>query len=316
MITLAVVAAVFGAGAVITLMGSWLIERAHPPRGRFIAIDGQRQHVVELDRAAAGRVGEPPIVLLHGAGCNLEDMRFALGERLAARQRIIFVDRPGQGWSERPGGQGASPDEQAAMLCKLLDRLAVERAVLVGHSWGGTLALTFALDQPERVAGLVLLAPPTHPRLGRMTALYTILGAPVVGWLFAHTLVLPFAAAALGVGVRAPFRPQAPPDHYLKRAAGFLLLRPAMFLANARDIAGLQKFLAKQVARYGALAAPTILITGDRDPVVALRHHAMALAAATPAIKLIVLPNVGHMPHHADPDRVVAAIEEQITNCK
>jgi pimeloyl-ACP methyl ester carboxylesterase len=316
MITLAVVAAVFGAGAIVTLIGSWLIERAHPPRGRFIDIDGQRQHVVELGRGAAGRPHEPPVVLLHGAGCNLEDVRLALGERLTARQRVIFVDRPGQGWSERPAGQGASPAEQAAILRKLLDRLSVERAVLVGHSWGGTLALTFALDHPDRVAGLVLLAPPTHPRLGRMTALYTILGAPFVGWLFAHTLMLPFAAAALGPGVRAPFRPQGPPDHYLKRAAAFLLLRPAMFLANARDIAGLQKFLAKQMARYGELAAPTILITGDRDPVVPPPQHAMALAAAVPAIKLIVQPNVGHMAHHADPDRVIAAIDEQMENCE
>jgi pimeloyl-ACP methyl ester carboxylesterase len=314
MITLVVVAAFFGAGAIVTAIGSWLIERAHPPRGHFIDIDGRRQHVVELHRAAAGRSDEPPIVLLHCAGCNLEDMRFALGDRLAARQRVIFVDRSGQGWSERPAGPGASPTDQAAILRKLLDQLAVERAVLVGHSWGGTLALTFALDHPDRVAGLVLLAPPIHPRLGRMTALYTILGAPFVGWLLAHTLVLPFAAAALGTGVRAPFRPQALPDHYLKRAAAFLLLRPAKFLANARDIAGLQKFLVKQMARYGELAAPTVLITGDRDPAVPPPQHAMALAAAVPAIKLIVLPNVGHMAHHADPDRIIAAIEELATS--
>ena len=118
---------------------SRLIERAHPPRGRFIEIDGLRQHVVELGSHA----GQRRIVLLHGAGCNLEDMRLALGERLAARHRVILVDRAGLGWSERKGRRGSSPAYQAAMLRDVLDRLAVERAIVVGHSWGGALAASF-----------------------------------------------------------------------------------------------------------------------------------------------------------------------------
>jgi hypothetical protein len=95
MITLAVVVAVFVAGAVVTVIGSWLVERVHPPRGRFVGIDGAHQHVVELGRGAAGRSDEPPIVLLHGAGCNLEDMRLALGGRLAAaQQRHSLIPQP------------------------------------------------------------------------------------------------------------------------------------------------------------------------------------------------------------------------------
>ena len=81
-------------------------------------------------------------------------MRLALGERLAARYRVILLDRPGLGWSERRGGDGSSPTYQAAMLNAVLDRLDVGRAIVVGHSWGGLLALTFALDYPQRAAGL------------------------------------------------------------------------------------------------------------------------------------------------------------------
>ena len=81
---LTVVAAFLGGGAAVTFIGAKLIERAHPPRGRFLEIGGLRQYVVELGEAA-GLVNAPAIVLLHGAGCNLEDMRLALGERLAAR---------------------------------------------------------------------------------------------------------------------------------------------------------------------------------------------------------------------------------------
>ena len=144
MLTAAVV--ILAAGAVVTWIGSRLIERAHPPRGRFIEVGGLRQHVVELGETH----GEaPPLVLVHGAGCNLEDMRLALGERLAARHRVILIDRAGLGWSERKGRRGSAPAYQAAMLRDVLDRLGVARAILVGHSWGGALALAFGLDHPR-----------------------------------------------------------------------------------------------------------------------------------------------------------------------
>ncbi len=307
MVTLAVIAAVLGAGAVITRVGSRLIERMHPPRGRRIAVNELSEHIVELG-AADGGAGAP-IVLLHGAGCNVEDLR-ELGERLAVRHRVILVDRPGQGWSETSGRRSSSPAVQAATLSEVLDRIGVSPAVVVGHSFGGAVAAAFALDYPDRVAALVLLAPPTHPDQRRLTALYTVLAAPVFGWLFARTLALPLAAFAFAPGLRNSFLPQSPPADYIPRCASFLLLRPKAFLANARDIAGLHAFLTRQATRYGTLRAPTLIVTGDRDRIVSPRRHAMALAAAVPAAKLVVLPGVGHMPHHADPDRIFALIEE------
>ena len=79
------------------------------------------------------------------------------------------------------------------MLSAVLDRLGVDRVILVGHSWGGLLALTFALDYPQRVAGLVVVAPPTHPWLGQTTWFYSVFAIPVAGRVFAHTLTLPSA---------------------------------------------------------------------------------------------------------------------------
>lgn len=308
-LALIIVVALFGAGAIMTLIGARSIAREHPPRGRRIDLDHLREHVVELE-AADGGEGGMPLVLLHGAGSNLEDMRLALGERLAARHRVILVDRPGAGWSERRGRQSSSPAVQAAMLRELLDRLGVARAVLVGHSWGGALALAFALDYPRHTAGLVLLSPPTHPHLRRMTRLYRPLAAPIFGWLFAHTLALPLAAATFGAGIRTAFAPQLPPRHYLKDTAAFLLLRPAAFLANARDMADLQSFLARQAPRYRGLAVPAVIVQGDCDGIVPVEKHAKTLAADAPHAKLVVLSGIGHMPHHAATDQVVAEIEE------
>ena len=309
-LALIILAALLGAGALVTLAGSQLIARAHPLRGRRLEVAGLRQHVVEFG-PGDGSAGELPLVLLHGAGCNLEDMRLALGERLAAGHHVFLVDRPGQGWSEGRGQQSSSPAAQAAMLRGLLDCLGVARAVLIGHSWGGALALSFALDYPQRTAGLVLLSPPTHPHLRRrMMQLYRMLATPLAGWLFAHTLALPLAAATFSAGIRAAFAPQLPPRHYLEGSAAFLLLRPGAFLANARDMADLRGFLARQAPRYRELAVPMVIVQGDCDGVVSIERHAKALATAVPQARLVVLPGVGHMPHHAATDRVVAEIEE------
>lgn len=308
MTTIAIIVIVLCAGAVITFIGTMLIERAHAPSGRFIDVGGFRQHVVELG-SRSDTHSAPPVVLLHGAGANLQDMNVALGELLAGHHRVVLVDRPGFGFSTRKARQGSSPADQAGVLRLVLDQLGIERAILVGHSWGGSLALTFALDFPQRVAGLVLIAPPTHPRMRFMTWNNAILATPL-GWLFAYTLALPFGVLLIELGIRAAFLPQAPPARYSKRSAAWLVLRPKTLLANWADVGGLDPFLRRQVGRYGTLAAPIIVLNGDRDPLVKAEHHMSELAAAMPTVKVEVLHGFGHMLHHAAADRVAAAVAE------
>jgi pimeloyl-ACP methyl ester carboxylesterase len=310
---LAVVAVILLIGAVVTFIGKVLIERAHPPRGRFVEIGGLRQHFIETAEPAQAAHQDVPIILIHGAGCNLEDMRLALGDRLAGR-RVISIDRPGHGWSERGWSdrQGSSPEYQAAMVRQVLDRLGIDRAIVVGHSWGGTLALRLALDHPQRVCGLVLLAPPLYPLFHGATWFYELMATPFLGPLIAHIMLLPVGLPFIGVGFWGAFLPQMPPRRYLKRAGTLLSLRPKTFLANSRDITDLKINIPPQAARYATLAVPTTIITGDRDLIVAARRHAIAFAAAVPAAKLVVLPGIGHMLHHAAPARVVAEIERMM----
>jgi pimeloyl-ACP methyl ester carboxylesterase len=252
-------------------------------------------------------------VLLHGASGNLEDMRLALGETLSARHRVILVDRPGHGWSERADDiEDASPARQAAMVGELLDRLGVERAVIVAHSFAATVATALALDEPARVAGLVLMAPALHPWPGGIAWYYSLAATPVVGPLFVRTVALPVGLGLVRPTVGVVFAPQSAPSDYVERAAIMLVLRPQNFLSNARDVARLNAFVTAQAPRYATIKAPTTIITGDRDTVVTPRIHAHALAAALPHSKLVVLEGVGHMPHHVARDRVVAAIEEMV----
>jgi pimeloyl-ACP methyl ester carboxylesterase len=310
LIALIIVIAIVAAGVVITALGVAWLERIHRPAGRFVPIAGGRLHVVDLSppRAPVG----PPVVLLHGASGNLEDQRLTLGRALAARRRVILIDRPGHGFSDRPGGRAdASPGRQAALVAQALRELGVvERAIIVGHSWSGALAAAFALDFPQGVAGLVLLSPVTHPWPGGLFWYNALAVRPVIGPLFVRALALPLGLLMIGNAVANVFTPQRPPPDYVRRSASRLVLRPAEFIANAQDIAGLKPFVTAQVPRYRAITAPTVIIAGDRDTVVSVNLHARAVAALIPGAKLVLLEGIGHMPQHVAAEAIVEAIDE------
>jgi pimeloyl-ACP methyl ester carboxylesterase len=304
------IAAIFGAGAIVTAIVVGRIEAAHPPSGRFIAVTGGRLHVLELSPPAGIAEDRWPVVLVHGASSNLEDLRLALGDRLAANRRVILVDRPGLGWSDRPDGAAdASPVRQATLIAEALDRMGVERFVLVAHSLGGAIATAFALAYPDRLAGLVLIAPVTHPWVGGLAWYNAVLSAPIAGAFFARTLALPLGELLLEGGGTAVFAPQRMPPDYINRAAIRLLLRPSRFISNAQDVAVLKAYVIGQAPHYQDIATPTVVLTGTADGIVSPSIHAPAFAAALPHARLVLLDGVGHMPHYAATDAVVEAID-------
>jgi pimeloyl-ACP methyl ester carboxylesterase len=250
-------------------------------------------------------------VLLHGASGNLADMWLALGERLAARYRVILIDRPGHGWSDRPGGVAdASPAAQAELIHDALGVLGIKRPIVLGHSWSGALATAYALDLPDETSGLMLLAPVTHPWPGGIGLINDVVALPLIGPLIARTLILPAGFFLLKPGVAGVFRPDTPPPDYGARTAVAMLLRPSEFIANAQDLSGLKAFVRAQAPRYGELKMPVTIIAGDRDPVVYTDIHSRAIARQVRQATLTVLPGVGHMVQYVAADLVVDAIDE------
>jgi pimeloyl-ACP methyl ester carboxylesterase len=291
--------------AALTAIGTVMIERQYPPAGRFVEVTGGRLHVLER-----GQPDAPVVVLLHGASGNLQDVNAALGALLATRYRVIMIDRPGHGWSDRPGGDDdASPARQAALIAQALEKLGVARAILVGVSWSGALATNYALTFQERVTGLVLLAPVSHRWPGGIAWNYRLASMPVLGPLFVRTALMLLAYPMLDRLVGAAFAPQAMPDGYPARAALALALRPGEFLANARDVANLKANVTLQAHRYGEIRVPVVIVAGDRDTTVSPDIHSKALAAAIPNAKLIILPGVGHIIHHAKAELVIGEID-------
>jgi pimeloyl-ACP methyl ester carboxylesterase len=285
------------------------IEARYPPRGRFVPVTGGRLHV--LDRPAAQ--GEPfgTIVLVHGASGNLADIDLALGARLASRHRVLVIDRPGHGWSDRPGGRAdASPARQAQLVREALDALGVERAVIVGHSWSGALATNLALDHSEKVSALLLLSPVTHPWPGGVSWQNPAAASRFLGEFLVRTVVLPLGTLTMKPIVRGIFSPQSPPPGYVENADIPLILRPGQFRANAQDINELNPFMARQAPRYPAITVPTTIITGDQDHIVTPEIHSHAISRQIAGARLVVIHGAGHMPHHTATDRVLEEIED------
>lgn len=299
--------------ALLTQLGVLVLQRSYPAQGRIVDVAGGRVHVLDTGpRDAPG----PPIVMIHGATSNLGSMRVPVGDELAKTHRVILIDRPGHGWSTRDDLVRSSPAIQARMIDETLRSIGIDRAIIVVHSLAGALAPLLALDYPDRVAGLVMLAPVTYPWPGGVGEYNRILTTPVIGPLLAYTITLPLGLLLTAPGARAVFSPQIMPDGYVAAAAIPLVLRPRNFLANAWDLMTLKPAVAAQTWRYGAIAVPTVVITGDADTTVSTEIHSRPFAAAVPGAKLIVLPGVGHMVPNAAPAVVIGEIETMIAGLK
>jgi pimeloyl-ACP methyl ester carboxylesterase len=200
------------------------------------------------------------------------------------------------------------------MIDEALAKLGVGRAVFVVHSWAGALGARMALDYPERVAGMVMLAPVAYPWPGGVGLYNKIVAMPVIGPLLAYTITLPLGTLLIDAGVRGVFLPQPVPDGYVENTATSLLLRPREFLANARDLVTLKAEVAEQAPRYAEIKAPiTIIASDESDKTVSTNIHSRPLAATAPNAKLIVLPGLGHMVQNAVPDLVISEIEAMLS---
>jgi pimeloyl-ACP methyl ester carboxylesterase len=301
-----VVVAVLLMLALFTQFGVFVLEWLHSAGERRIQVTGAALNVVELGPPDAAAV---PVVLLHGASSNLEAMRRPIGELLATHHRVILIDRPGHGFSPRERETDSTPATQAKMIDEALEKLGTGPVVLVAHSLAGALGARMALDYPKRVAGLVLLAPVTHPWFGGVGWYNKAVTTPVLGPLLAYTVTLPLGVLLADQTVRRVFLPQAMPENFVKETATLLLLRPREFLANARDLVTLKQAVAEQAPFYSAIKAPVTVIAGDADKTVSTSIHSRPFAASVPNAKLIVLPGMGHMIQNAAPDLVVSEIE-------
>jgi pimeloyl-ACP methyl ester carboxylesterase len=296
-------------------LASAAIRRRHPAPGVFLALDGGHLHLRDI-----GPRDAPPertVLLLHGASGNHLDLLVPLRPALEARGfRIIAIDRPGLGWSGREHAwRAGSPDGQAALIDRVLETLGVSRCLVLGYSLSGAVASALALDRPRRVAGLLLLCPVTHPWPGGIDWHYRLASLPVIGRVFCWTLVPPVGRLRMRGSVRSVFLPQTAPEDYISATAVPMILRPESFRANARDVAGLFEHVSRRAGTYGRLEMPVSVISGEADITVWPSIHTAGLAREVRDIRVRLLPGVGHMPHHDDPDLIAEELDLLSARC-
>ncbi|MGG5807964.1 alpha/beta fold hydrolase [Falsiroseomonas sp. CW058] len=303
--TLALAGAAAAAGlALATFQAAQAAERARPAPGRFITVGGIRLHY--LDRGAGG----PPVVLLHGNGSMVEDwISSGLVERLSRSRRVVAFDRPGFGRSERPRLGLWTPEAQAALLAEAMARLGLERATVVGHSFGTQVALALALRAPRLVGGLVLAGGYYYPTARLDVPIFSPPAIPVVGDAIRYTIA-PFVGRLIaGPVIRRLFDPLPVPARFAEEFPVPLTLRPWQIRAEAEDTAHMIPAAMRLSARLGELRVPVAVVAGEEDRIVTTARQSARLHRDLPGSRLRVVPGAGHMVHHAAPELVADEVE-------
>jgi pimeloyl-ACP methyl ester carboxylesterase len=295
LVVVAIMVLGLGGLVVFTAVTARRVEQALPPRGQFIDVSGARIHY--LDQGAG-----PPIVILHGLGGQIGNFTYALLERLTDEFRVILMDRPGSGYSRRaPGGTGRLP-EQAAIVAEFIRKLGLQRPLLVGHSLGGAVALAVALDHPDVVKGLALVAPLTHapkkvPAPFRAIDIKSNFLRSLVAWTVATPIGIRLGKSILD----AIFSPDPAPADFPIRGGGILGLRPRSFCNTSSDMRAVNFDLGKLVARYSSLQLPVRILYGTSDQVLNHQVHGEAMKAKSSLVSLELVPG-GHMLPITSPD--------------
>ncbi|MGC1505718.1 MAG: alpha/beta hydrolase [Sulfitobacter sp.] len=286
-----------------------LAEAMTPPVGQIVDVGGVPVHALVMGHG-------PDLVMLHGASGNLKDFTIGFADRLTDRYRVILLDRPGLGWTERPKGHGGawnnaeeSPLEQAALLQGAADRLGVKKPIVMGHSFGGIVALAWGLSRPDDTAALVLVSAVSEPWPGELDWTYGVFGSKIGG-----ALVVPMITAFVPQGlvsdsINTIFTPQEAPTGYADHVGTGLTLRRGSTRANAQQVNASRPHVVEMQKNYGNLRMPIEAVHGDADTIVPLNVHAAVLMGDVPNGKLTVLTGHGHMPQHTAPDAVEAAID-------
>lgn len=239
--------------------------------------------------------GEPPLVLVHGSWASHRSWDLVVPD-LASRFRVAVYDRRGHSDSERPTAQG-SVLEDVADLAGLLEQLRLAPAVVVGNSFGASIALRLAGQRPDLLRGVVAHEPPLFQLLGkdpRDAPMLEEVGRRVgavaeriargdhagAAEQFAETVALgPGAWAGLPLETRRTMIGNAP-----------------TFLDETRD----PEALAVDLERLRGFDRPVLLTSGDQSPPT-FAPVIQKVAEALPRVEVVTLAGAGHIPHATHP---------------
>ncbi|KTF70431.1 alpha/beta fold hydrolase [Sphingomonas sp. HT-1] len=272
---------------------AWVARKAEemvPPDGRFVDIAGARLHVVELGPAHAEG---PAIVMIHGLMGQLRNFSHSLAGRLAEDHRVLLVDRPGWGHSHLAGPR---PDlaGQARMIAELIDRLGLVKPLVVGHSMGGAVALSLALDFPAVPHALALIAPLSQVAERLPPAFRGLMTPPGLRELLSWTIAVPAALARARRNAAEVFAPDPVPRDFATAGGGALAARPQAYQMGSFEVNMATRAMQTLVPRYGEITLPVSILFGRNDNVLDPARHGERTAREIVGARLTLIDG-GHM---------------------
>ena len=272
---------------------------------RFLEVNGFNVHY-----RLAGN-GKPLVVLLHGSFLSIRSWRIVF-DRLAESVSVVAFDRPGFGLTSRPlpskaTGVSYTPEAQSELVIALMKKLGFNKAVLVGNSTGGTMALLTALRYPQHVDGLVLAGAMIYsgyatsevpsfmkPVMKAMTPLFSRLMKFLITRLYDRNIRgFWYNKERLGSDVLSAFRSDLMIGDW-SRAFWELFLETHHLRLDER---------------LKTMSKPSLVITGEHDLTVKT-EESIRLARELPNAQLVVIPDCGHLPQEEQPDAFVISVRK------
>lgn len=279
-------------------------ESAYPPDGAFVSVEGINLHYVRKGQGT-------PVVFLHGGILSSYDFKEVIEMAASRGYQAIAFDRPGYGYSERPLNGNRTPADQARLIHGALKQMGIEKPIMVAHSWSGLLAMTYALQFPDDISGIVTLGGAMYKEgypAEHGDPISKLVLTPVFGDLFLYTVLRsPLGTRLAASIVNQTFAPEPVPAGY-REAALSLWLRPGQFRANREDVLAFPP-AAEQVSKlYRQIKSPVVIVVGENDPF-GTKEQAFRLKGDIPHAQLMVIPRMGHMIPQNHPGVVMQAID-------
>ena len=231
----------------------------------------------------------------------------AVLDKLSRSFHVIAFDRPGHGCSERHDSSGSTVEVQATLIRDALRELSIQKPILVGHSWGGSVVLAAALAYEEELSGIVLLAPAAYPSV-RIEWWSLLPHVPVLGQFVVHALTPLIGRAFVKTSLKEAYHPQDVQQDYAEQSAE-MWTRPQRVRACAYDERSLRSSLKSLSPRYSDITLPVVIVTGSGDLLLEPHKHAFQLHKTIKGSELVVLQRTGHQLPQTRPDSVIDAIE-------
>lgn len=273
-------------------------EKTVPPIGKFITISTGKLHYTDQ---GSGQ----PVLMVHGLGGQLRSLTLRLAPLLESDFRVIAIDRPGMGYSDRPETMAADVAAQAGYVEEIIDALGLENPIVLGHSLGGAIAAGTALRAPNKVGALALIAPLLTPASTSAEAFKGLnVSNSFMRRLIARTLAVPASVKNASLGREEIFGPEPVPSDYDVDGGGQLSFRPKSYNNAVRDFMSVPIALPAQSKRYEEITCPTTILFGTDDKILSYAEQATGLVKRYPHFDLVTLQGAGHMLPITQPEEV------------